>query len=203
MPTADLLVFFSLVLNPQRRHYAKLKAYMDSTFEDFYYDEDAIYMDRNSRDFRRRIKVIDNNAEAVCDFLRSHSVAGGTASAVIKQVYYPKFITLEHYNHCRIKPRDSIGSEGGYGGLFSLTFTSKAASEGFFDALPCYKGPSLGTNFTLACPFTILAHYTELDWAAEHGVEEGLVRISVGLEETQHLIRSFEIALRAAEDTIK
>ena len=37
---------------------------------------------------------------------------------------------------------------GGYhdGGLFSLTFTSLAASSAFFDALPCYKGPSLGNE---------------------------------------------------------
>lgn len=28
------------------------------------------------------------------------------------------------------------------------------------------KGPGFGTNFTLACPYTLLAHYTELEWAA-------------------------------------
>jgi cystathionine gamma-synthase len=33
-------------------------------------------------------------------------------------------------------------------------------------------------------PYTILAHFTELEWAAEFGVEEGLVRISVGMEDT-------------------
>ena len=39
----------------------------------------------------------------------------------------------------------------------------------------------MGTNFTLACPYTLLAHYTELKWAASYGVESELVRISVGL----------------------
>jgi cystathionine gamma-synthase len=38
-----------------------------------------------------------------------------------------------------------------------------------------------------------------LGWAAEFGVEEGLVRISVGMEETDVLLRSFELALAAAE----
>jgi len=80
-----------------------------------------------------------------------------------------------------------------------LTFTSHLASHTFFDALSCYKGPSLGTNFTLACPFTILAHYTELEWAAKYGVEEGLVRISVGMEQTSDLLLSFEKALHVAE----
>ncbi|KAG5732329.1 Cystathionine gamma-synthase [Termitomyces sp. T112] len=188
----------SLVLNPRRKYYAALKAYMDANFEDLYYDEDAIYMERNSRDFQRRISIIDNNTTAVCDFLRSRSVAGGASSAVLKEVFYPKYITPQNYEICRIK---MPGVEGGYGGLFSLTFTSNAASEAFFDALECYKGPSLGTNFTLACPFTILAHFAELDWAAQYGVEEGLVRISVGMEDTQLLLRWFDVALKVAEAT--
>lgn len=169
---------------------------MNANFEDLYYDEDAIYMERNSRDFQRRIRIIDENTTAVCDFLRARSIAGGVPSAVLKEVFYPKYITPENYEICRIK---TPGAAGGYGGLFSLTFTSKAASEAFFDALECYKGPSLGTNFTLACPFTILAHFAELDWAAQYGVEEGLVRITVGMEDTQLLLRWFDVALKAAE----
>jgi cystathionine gamma-synthase len=94
----------------------------------------------------------------------------------IKEVFYPKSITPENYLSCKLL-------EGGFGGLFSLTFTSPAASQAFFDNMPFQKGPSLGTNFTLACPYTILAHYFELEWAAEYGVKEGLVRTSVGMEE--------------------
>ena len=178
---------------------------MDEKFEDFYFDEDAIYMERNSRDFKQRIRLIDSNAETICDFLRQRSLAGGALSPAIKEVFYPKYITPENYNHCRIKEdrssMDGGGNKavGGYGGLFSLTFTSLKASSAFFDSLPCYKGPSLGTNFTLACPYTILAHFTELEWAAGFGVEEGLVRISVGTEDTDVLLRDFEVALVAAE----
>ncbi|TFK26083.1 PLP-dependent transferase [Coprinopsis marcescibilis] len=190
----------SLMFNPKGRHYATLKQQLANSFEDLYFEEDAIYMERNSRDFRKRIHAIDKNAEAVCDLLQSRSQAGGYPNAAIKEVFYPKYVTAEHYEHCRVKSSASEdGRAGGYGGLFSLTFTSLAASSGFFDALPCHKGPSLGTNFTLACPFTILAHFTELDWAAEYGVEEGLVRISVGLEDTENLLRAFHTALKAAE----
>ncbi|KAF8155576.1 pyridoxal phosphate-dependent transferase [Crassisporium funariophilum] len=194
----------SLVLNPQGRHYAKLKRYLDDHFEDIYFDEDAIYMERNSRDFKRRIRVIDANAEIVCDFLRSRSLAVGATSPAVKEVFYPKYITPENYNHCRIKDVSAEdGKSGGYGGLFSLTFTSVAASVAFYDTLACYKGPSLGTNFTLACPFTILAHFGELDWAAQFGVEEGLVRISVGMEDAAVLLQLFEEALKAAEAVTK
>lgn len=167
---------------------------MSATYEDTYFNEDAVFMERNSRDFTRRIRIIDENTLAVCDLLRSRSIAGGTSlpSPAIKEVFYPKYITPENYCACKLP-------EGGYGGLFSLTFTSNAASQAFFDNMPFQKGPSLGTNFTLLCPYTILAHYTELGWAAEYGVEEGLVRISVGMEEREGLLEGFMVALRAAE----
>lgn len=172
---------------------------MDSDYTDVYFDQDAIFMERNSRDFAHRTKIIDRNAEAVCDFLRSRSIAGGDPHATVKEVFYPKYITKEHYERCRIKGDVTTGDKGGgFGGLFSVTFASDAASHAFFDTLPCYKGPSLGTNFTLACPFTILAHFTELEWAAQYGVEEGLVRISVGMEDTNILLLAFEKALDAA-----
>ncbi|PPQ84908.1 hypothetical protein CVT25_004576 [Psilocybe cyanescens] len=192
----------SLILNPKGSHYSALKNWLKDNYEDIYFGEDAIYMERNSRDFKRRIRVIDANAEVVCDFLLSRSLAGGASSpaTAIKEVFYPKYSTRGNYDRCRIQTVDSEdGKFGGFGGLFSLTFTSLAASEAFFDALPCYKGPSLGTNFTLACPFTILAHYGELDWAAQYGVEQGLVRISVGMEDSGTLLKSFEKALSAAE----
>lgn len=194
----------SLCLNPQGRHYADLKAHMEANYEDTYFDEDAIYMERNSRDFRKRVKVIDANAEAVCDFLRSKSAAGGASSPVVKDVFYPKYVTRQHYDHCRIKGDPALGiQEGGFGGLFSVTFTSLVAASAFFDTLSCCKGPSLGTNFTLACPYAVLVHYTELDWAASFGVEQTMVRVSVGMEETSFLLASFQAAFEAAEATAR
>lgn len=67
----------------------------------------------------------------------------------------------------------------------------------FYDALRVAKGPSPGTNFTLACPCTPFAHYAELDMAAGYGVVEHLVRISVGLE--GHVVERVQKALVAAE----
>ena len=45
---------------------------------------------------------------------------------------------------------------GGYGGLFSVSLASGLSPTAFYDALDVYKGPSLGTNYTLACPYTLL-----------------------------------------------
>ncbi|KAN0088881.1 cystathionine gamma-synthase [Tylopilus felleus] len=181
----------SLVLNPKGRHYAALKSHMD-TYEDTYFDKDALVMEYNSRDLAERVQTINANAEALCAFLRTRSAEEGAPSAVIKEVFYPKYTTPTNYLRCK-RPA------GGYGGLFSLTFTSLAASIAFYDALPCHKGPSLGTNFTLACAFALLAFHDESEWAAQYGVEEGSVRISVGMEDRDWLFRSFDAALKAAE----
>ncbi|KAI0760657.1 pyridoxal phosphate-dependent transferase [Fomes fomentarius] len=200
----------SLVINPRGRYNAKLKTHLAETFEDTYFEEDAIKMELNSRDFHARNAVIDANTLAVCEFLRSRSlgapsIANSTTTSgrlAIKDVFYPKWMTRDNYDACRA--RDADGQPlGGYGGLFSLTFVSLAASRAFFDALPCAKGPSLGTNFTLSCPYTIIAHYWELEWAASWGVEEGLVRISVGMEDKETLLRWVGKALCAAEAVVE
>ena len=190
----------SLVLNPSRKHYAALKELLLTRYEDIYYDEDAIFMERNSRNFSQRAAQIDANAERVCDFLHAASQA---PSSPIAEVFYPKWQTAAHYAARRrrllLLPSSGEGG-GGFGGLFSLTFAGQRAAEAFYDALACAKGPSLGTNFTLACPYTILAHYAELDWAAQYGVPASLVRVSIGLEDAGWLHKVFADALKAAED---
>jgi cystathionine gamma-synthase len=50
-------------------------------------------------------------------------------------------------------------------------------------------------------PYVLLAHYQELPWAAEFGVDPYLVRISVGLEDTPDLQATFQKALDAAAAT--
>jgi cystathionine gamma-synthase len=65
----------------------------------------------------------------------------------------------------------------------------------FYDGLDVAKGPSLGTNFTLICPYTLLAHYHELDFALSCNVPPNLIRIAVGLEDFDVLKARFEAAL--------
>ena len=61
-----------MVLNPQCKYYRKLKDVIKAEFEDNLWEEDAIFLERNSRTFRERIAKIDENAEALCDFLNDH-----------------------------------------------------------------------------------------------------------------------------------
>ncbi|CAN9097476.1 cystathionine gamma-synthase [Alternaria alternata] len=172
-----------LVLNPKAKNYALLKRTWEEDYEDNHWAEDSIFLERNSRDFVSRIDRIGTNAEAICDVLSAHPR--------VKQVNYPKTSPTRHfYEKCR-------NPNGGYGGLLSATFFTKADAIAFFDNLDTVKGPSLGTNFTLSSPYVILAHYGELDWCAKWGVEADLIRFSVGLEETGKLVETFKRALDA------
>ncbi|KAF2130029.1 cystathionine gamma-synthase-like protein [Dothidotthia symphoricarpi CBS 119687] len=172
-----------LVLNPKARNYQLLKGIWDQDYVDNHWAEDSIFLERNSRDFVSRIDRIGSNAEAICEVL--------SADPRVKQVNYPKTSpTRPFYDKCR-------NPNGGYGGLLSATFHTRQAAVAFFDNLDTVKGPSLGTNFTLSSPYVILAHYGELDWCAEWGVEADLIRFSVGLEETSKLVDTFKRALDA------
>ncbi|KAH6677500.1 pyridoxal phosphate-dependent transferase [Halenospora varia] len=175
----------STILNPKGKYYSSLKKVVETEYEDNYWAEDVIFMERNSRHFVSRIERINENAEVICDILKAHPL--------VKALYYPKYNdSREHYDACRTP-------NGGYGGLLSFEFQTKAQAVAFFDRIETAKGPSLGTNFTLTSPYVILAHFLELEWAAQFGVPANLLRISVGLEDAEDLKSRFAVALQAAE----
>jgi len=162
-----------------------LKKVAEAEFEDNYWPEDVMFMERNSRHFVPRIEQINENSEMICDMLQAHPL--------VETVYYPKHNSDKaNYDACR-------NPNGGYGGLLSFTLQTRAQTIAFYDRLETAKGPSLGTNFTLVSPYVILAHYYELDWASQFGVPSDLLRISVGLEDRENLKTIFEQALQAAE----
>jgi len=173
----------AMILNPRSRYYQDIKHVLATDYEDNQFGEDSVYLERNSRDFINRVPRVNHNAEAIADTLMSHPS--------IKKVHYPKYSeSKHHYDACRLP-------NGGYGGLLSATFHRVEDAQIFYDHVDTHKGPSLGTNFTLSSPFVLLAHYNELEWAAQYGCELSLVRFSVGLEDTEALKRVFESALAA------
>lgn len=61
----------SAVLNPHRKGYWNLRNALDSEYEDNYWAEDAVFLERNSRDFVSRIVRINAATEAITSQLRS------------------------------------------------------------------------------------------------------------------------------------
>lgn len=174
----------SLILNPLSTSYKKLKAYFNNNYEDLYWAEDALYLERNSRDFESRARMIDRNAEEVIKLLQE--------SEIISRIYYPSLSPTKHHYDAVKTPN------GGYGGLISMLFKEPKHAITFFNAVNLHKGPSLGTNFTLACPYSILAHYQELDEIETWGVDRNLVRISIGIEDKDELLEVLRSSLEVA-----
>lgn len=171
------------VLNPNSPIHDALLAALRSEYEDTVWAENLTLMAVSSEDYPARMQQINRTAEQICDWL--------VTRPEVKTVYYPKFQTRELYDRYR-RP------EGGYSGLFSLLLNDAAqTSEPFYNALAFCKGPNLGTHFSLCCPFTMLAHFDELDWAEQCGVSRYLLRFSIGLEPADVLIKRIETALAA------
>ena len=172
-----------IIVNPDRCFADRIQQGVEREWEDLMWSEDAAILDRNSRDFEARVRTINGTAEKLAEFLRVHPR--------VERVYFPKFESRAEYDSFK-KPH------GGYGGLLSVDLrNAPEAAPRFYDALQICKGPNLGMNYSLACPFTILAHYHELDFAERCGVSQYLVRVSVGLEPAEELIERFDAALRA------
>lgn len=176
----------SLALNPKSKYYSQFKAKLDAVYLDTYFPPDAVIMEQNSLDFAERVKKANSNSELVVELLEKHPK--------VEQVYYPKGSPSQSYYDRHRRER------AGYGFLLSIVFDRPASAMAFYDALEVAKGPSLGTNFTLSCAYTLLAHARELEWAAKYGVVEYLVRISVGIEDPEDLLGRVRKALAATEE---
>lgn len=171
----------SLTINSRRRGADRLRRAVEAEYEDLLDAEDAAVLEQNSRDCVDRVRRINQSAERLCDALRAHPA--------IERIEFPKYRTPENY-------RAFQRPEGGYGGLFSILLRNpETNAPAFFDLLAIAKGPNLGTNFSLCCPYTILAHFNELDLVERCGISRYLLRVSVGLEDPQWLIARFREAL--------
>ena len=144
-------------------------------------DGDAIALEQASRDVDQRVPQLDANALALAERLERHPA--------VKRLQHPK----DCPNFLALMRPDS-----GHGCLLSIELKQgEAKASRVYDALKVCKGPSLGTSFTLACPYTQLAHYDELEWASDCGVPSHLLRVSVGLEDPNELWHRFRDALDA------
>jgi cystathionine gamma-synthase len=181
--TGDVLAG-AVTLNPRSPHYEQVRAWFETELaqNDIFWGEDAIELERNSRDFPKRVRRSSQNAAALANYLEQHPA--------VKNVYYPQ-LAPEGIS-------EILRPGGGRGCLLSFTLDDPSAAPAVYDALKIAKGPSLGTNFTICCPYTLLAHYTELPWAAECGLDAHLLRVSLGLEEIDDLITRFGQALPQA-----
>ena len=145
-------------------------------------DIDVIALDQGSEDVVERVHQLNRNTLFLAERLRDH----------------PAMANVFHPGECEnFKALQRPGA--GHGCLLSFELKGGIQSaQKVYDALAVCKGPSLGTAFTLVCPYVLLAHYEELGWAKRCDVPSHLLRVSVGLEEQQDLWKRFLLALEKA-----
>ncbi|GAB5361782.1 hypothetical protein AAMO2058_000741900 [Amorphochlora amoebiformis] len=167
----------SMILNRNSPFYSRFKSITTNEYEDMVYSEDAVALEVSSRTYIERMEKVNETTKPLVKFLREHKL--------VDKLWYPDSL------------QDPAIIKRGHSGLFSFVLENTEDSMEFFRNLEVNKGPSLGTNFTLACPYTLLAHYDELEWAEGLGISRHLIRVSTGLEEPEDLISRFDRALES------
>jgi cystathionine gamma-synthase len=175
----------AVILNPDSPWQAEFASLLDDDDPAPLGDDDAAELAANSRGFAARMEEVNANGSSVAAFLRAHPA--------VALVHFPD--QNPAYERLR-RPA------GGPGGLLSFRLHGgEAAAAAFYDAAELAKGPSLGADFSLLCPYTLLAHYDELDAAAAWGATRDLLRLSVGREPAADLLERLNRALEHTKST--
>jgi cystathionine beta-lyase/cystathionine gamma-synthase len=125
------------------------------------------------QDFEARMEVFNRNGLAVAEWLQTHPA--------VEKVY---FAMLPDNPDRAVAERLLRG--GGSVVSFSLKNRSFETAKAFYDtSMPLIKkAPSLGSNITLMCPYTLLTYYQKDDaYLENYRLDRYLVRISVGCED--------------------
>ena len=131
------------------------------------YAGDSLALLANLKESSARWALVNASGLALAEMLVAHPA--------VENVWHPSITNRVEYDKLRKQG-------GGYGGLLSMVLKTPKKTAKFYDALRFCKGPTFGTPFTIVCPYTLLAHYAELEWAEDCGVPAHLIRVSVGTE---------------------
>lgn len=138
-----------------------------------------------------RMRQQCENALAIANFLAQH---GG-----IEKVYYPGLPTHpQHELAKRQMPR-------GFGGIVSVDLGSRARVEAFIKGLQIFTfAESLGCVESLVCyPWEMTHAAVPVEQRRKLGITEGLIRLSIGIEEKEDLIEELHAALALAMPQIE
>jgi cystathionine beta-lyase/cystathionine gamma-synthase len=129
-----------------------------------------------------RMKQHDANGRVVADFLKSH--------AKVQQVFYPGLV--EHPQHELAKRQ-----QNGFGSMISMELGSLEKANAFAKALRLgLLAESLGGVETLIChPATMTHAAVGAEGRARLGITDGLMRVSVGIEDVEDIVADLEQAL--------
>lgn len=145
---------------------------------------------RGLRTLTARMRLHEENAQQVLAYLNQH--------CSVARVYHPSLV--DHPGH-EIAQKQQTG----FGAMLSFEFAgSFEQMKQFIDALHLFSlAESLGGVESLVCHPASMTHRAMGEQAlAEAGVSPLLLRLSVGLEDSQDLIADLEQAFRQAQEKL-
>jgi cystathionine beta-lyase/cystathionine gamma-synthase len=145
---------------------------------------DSYLLLRGVKTLAVRMKQHEENGHAVAEFLVKKLGAA--------KVFYPGLTTHPQHELAKRQQR-------GFGSMLSFELGSLEKANAFATRLKlCYLAESLGGVETLIChPATMTHAAVDAEGRAKLGITDGLMRISVGIEEVEDIIADLEQALAA------
>jgi cystathionine gamma-lyase/cystathionine beta-lyase/cystathionine gamma-lyase/homocysteine desulfhydrase len=137
---------------------------------------------RGTKTLALRMEQHDRSGRAVAAFLEEHPK--------VQKLYYPG--SLSHRQHDLAKRQ-----QRGFGGMVAFDVGSLAAARTVLESVKlCTLAESLGGVETLISHPATMTHASVLpETRSRLGITEGLVRISVGIEDTDDIIEDLDQAL--------
>lgn len=144
--------------------------------------QDSWLLMRGIKTLGIRMEEIESNTKAIVEFLQSHPS--------VTKVYYPGLET--HPNHDIAKKQAR-----GFGGMISFDVGSEKNADILLEKIKYFTlAESLGAVESLISVPARMTHASiPQERRAELGITDGLVRISVGLEDVEDLIEDLQQAL--------
>jgi cystathionine beta-lyase len=147
---------------------------------------DCYLLERSLKTLAVRVERQNANAMEIARFLDAHDA--------VREVHYPGLPSHDGHEIARRQMR-------GFGGMlsFELAQDESEAVERFVDALSVvHASLSLGGVESMLCPPATTSHAAlSPQERADRGISDGLLRLSVGIEEAADLIADLEGALAA------
>ena len=129
-----------------------------------------------------RMKQHDANGRVVAEFLQGH--------AKVQRVFYPGLASHPHYELAKRQ-------QSGFGSMISMELGSLENANAFAKRLKLgYLAESLGGVETLVChPATMTHAAVGVEGRKRLGITDGLMRVSVGIEEVEDIVADLDQAL--------
>ena len=176
----------SLIINSRSQYYQTIHESLSINYENMCFPLDSEVLNNNCQNMTWRVKQYNDKTLPLVGLLSSHPS--------IANVHHPSTAPTSHHY------RSVMRKDGGYGNVIGIVFHSPHSAEYFYDILDICKGSSFGTNFTLIIPYVQLANYWNQEKVPKYGVPRHILRLSVGLEDSEQLIATISKALKKVEE---